>query len=493
MKVLIAEDDRINRRLLEVSLREWGYEVVVTTDGAQAWEALQADDAPSLVILDWMMPVLDGPEVCQRVRAAAEPRLTYIILLTARGQTQDVVAGLEAGADDYIVKPFDPPELRTRVGVGLRMLALQEKLVDRARELEGMQVRLAAQERFSQAVAQMSDAIITLDDQWRLASANRAACLLLDLPADEWRGLPLDEVLAPFAVSVPVADLRAGADHTTAFEISRPKTHPPLLMDARLTHVLDASGALQNVVLIVRDVTDERLPRDVQANFMTAVPHKLRTPLSLLLGYLALVKHLSPEELVQQWPRIADVWETELRSLIAMVQKLLDFERLTAQELAAELAETDVAAVASEAFAQVQAQYPDREAELALEIAPEAARVGCSADHLRLILRELMDNALKFADKQPARLTLRGGPAEAGWLRFAVTDNGPGIPHEYYDRVFEDFMQVEERVTGQVPGFGVGLRMVRHVVEVYGGTIAVTSQLGEGSTFTFTLPAVHSA
>ena len=94
MRVLIAEDDRLNRRLLEVSLTDWGYEVTATADGAEAWEVLQGDDAPPLAILDWMMPRLDGPEVCRLVREMPEPRLTYIILLTVRDDVQDVVAGL---------------------------------------------------------------------------------------------------------------------------------------------------------------------------------------------------------------------------------------------------------------------------------------------------------------------------------------------------------------------------------------------------------------
>ncbi len=489
MRILIAEDDRINRRLLEVSLRDWGYEVVSAADGAEAWAMLQEDDAPPLVILDWMMPVLDGVEVCRRVRAAPEPHLTYIILLTAKGQIQDVVAGLEAGADDYIVKPFDPQELRTRVRVGCRMLELQQRLVDHACDLEAMRQRIAGQERFSAAVAGMSDAILTFDENWRLTSVNRAASVLLDLPSEGWQGETLADVLQPFTVTVAPEALQSDPDAVTACEISRADTHPPLLLDARLSRLRDAEGALISAVLIIRDVTNERLPHNVQANFMSAVPHKLRTPLSLLLGYLGLLKHFSPDQLPDQWARIVTVWEDELRQLIDLIQKLLDFENLTEAELAAELLDTDVAAVADEALARVREHHPEQTLEASVEIAPDAAHVRCRAEHLAFVLGELLDNAVKFADKTPVRVTLRVEPGEAGWLRFTVADNGPGIPHEFYDRVFDDFIQVEEYVTGQVPGWGVGLRMARHVVEVYGGTISVKARLGEGSTFTFTLPA----
>jgi CheY-like chemotaxis protein len=134
MQVLIAEDDPVSRRVLGIALVRWGYEVVATRDGAEAWEALQREDAPRLAILDWMMPGLDGVEVCRRVRESSDLGLFHVILLTARDQREDLVAGLEAGADDYVVKPFDHAELRARVRVGERVLGLQERLAEQAKE-----------------------------------------------------------------------------------------------------------------------------------------------------------------------------------------------------------------------------------------------------------------------------------------------------------------------------------------------------------------------
>ena len=136
MRVLIAEDDPVSRRVLEAMLRKWEHDVIVTTDGIQAWEKLQREDAPKLAILDWMMPGMDGVEVCRRAREASGKQPTYIILLTARDQSENIVAGLQAGADDYVVKPFDREELRARVQAGVRIVELQSSLADRVRELE---------------------------------------------------------------------------------------------------------------------------------------------------------------------------------------------------------------------------------------------------------------------------------------------------------------------------------------------------------------------
>ena len=122
MKILIAEDDAISRRLLETILRKWGYEVVVAHDGTQAWNELQKEDSPRLAILDWMMPGMDGVEVCGKVRDRTGSPYVYILLLSAKSQREDLVKGLESGADDYITKPFDANELKVRLKGACRIL-----------------------------------------------------------------------------------------------------------------------------------------------------------------------------------------------------------------------------------------------------------------------------------------------------------------------------------------------------------------------------------
>jgi phosphoserine phosphatase RsbU/P len=136
MKILIAEDEAVSRRLLQQTLQRWGYEVVVASDGAEAWDCLSGPGAPHLAIVDWMMPGVDGVELCRRVRAVQGGVPTYVMLLTSRAAREDIVAGLEAGADDYVVKPFDEAELRARVQVGFRVVQLQASLADRVHDLE---------------------------------------------------------------------------------------------------------------------------------------------------------------------------------------------------------------------------------------------------------------------------------------------------------------------------------------------------------------------
>jgi DNA-binding response OmpR family regulator len=136
MKILIAEDNRFYRDFLKATLMEWGYEVIPCEDGLAAWSVLQKKEAPKLAILDWVMPGMEGPEICRKVRALQREEPTYIILLTAKDGQENMVTGLREGADDYIKKPFDREELQARLQVGLRIVRLQCSLADRVRELE---------------------------------------------------------------------------------------------------------------------------------------------------------------------------------------------------------------------------------------------------------------------------------------------------------------------------------------------------------------------
>jgi two-component system cell cycle response regulator len=129
VKILIADDSIVSRHLLEATLRKWGYEVVVACDGLEALELMQREDAPNLAILDWMMPGLTGLQVCDRIRKRAREPYTYILLLTSKSQKEDLIEGMDAGADDYITKPFDQHELQVRLRAGTRLVDLQAELL----------------------------------------------------------------------------------------------------------------------------------------------------------------------------------------------------------------------------------------------------------------------------------------------------------------------------------------------------------------------------
>jgi CheY-like chemotaxis protein len=176
MKVLIVDDEPISRRLLQNYLEKWGYEVVVAENGARAWEVFQRTEL-HMVISDWLMPEMDGLELVRRIRARSNAEYVYTILVTVRAQKEDLVEAMEAGADDFISKPFDRDELRVRLREGERFVQLEQKLIEQSRRLIQVEQRLAEfggaeavdsadtlRERLRGPVAQLQSRLAALDD-----------------------------------------------------------------------------------------------------------------------------------------------------------------------------------------------------------------------------------------------------------------------------------------------------------------------------------------
>lgn len=155
MKILIAEDDPISRRILEANLLEWGYEVMVASDGGEAWEIIQQPESPSLIISDWMMPRMDGLALCREIRNLEKSKYIYFIILTAKGEKRDIIEGLEAGADDFLTKPFNQEELKYRTRIGERIINLEGRIMELANTdaLTGLLNRRAFMERMEQEIS----------------------------------------------------------------------------------------------------------------------------------------------------------------------------------------------------------------------------------------------------------------------------------------------------------------------------------------------------
>ncbi len=162
MQILIADDDLSTRKLLEMRLKKWGYDVVSACDGNEAWEILQKNDAPRIALLDWIMPHMNGIELCEKIKKAEKMPFTFVIILTSKTNKEDIVKGLDAGADDYVIKPFDSNELKSRVAAGIRILKYDAELKKKNSQLAcfASEMETLANERARQLVH--SDRMATL-------------------------------------------------------------------------------------------------------------------------------------------------------------------------------------------------------------------------------------------------------------------------------------------------------------------------------------------
>jgi len=482
IRVLLVEDDPEDAIILRETITEVTFPRFDLTHAPTLGKALDllATQRADAVLLDLTLPDSRGFETFRRVHERFPD--VPVVMLTGVDDEGLAMKAVQAGAQDYLVKGQVTGSLLAR---SIRYA------IERQRTSHYRAVMLE-RERFDAAVRQMSDAIALVDHEWRILTANHAASLLLNLP-DGWKGAPLDAILEPFMLSEPIAKLKAAKERVTAFDISRPQTRPPLFLDARLSRQRDSAGSLVSAVLILRDVTEERCEQRIRADFFALLSHKLRTPLTVLTSYLHLFKQLPSEVMQKQWPELLKAFERELGRMTRVVSTLLDFKAFSTRQLETEAKRTDLKSVAAASAYEARRTHSSKSVEVTLQVAGDAVQVDASAEHLSFILEKLLDNAVKFCDKTPVRVSIRTEREDPATVRISISDNGPGVPHEYYDRVFQGFVQLESRPTGQVSGLGLGLYMARQVVEAYGGRMAMQSRLGEGTTVSFTLPFTQPA
>lgn len=264
MRVLIAEDEPVSRRLLEATLAKWGYDVEVAREGKEAWARLQSADAPRLAILDWMMPGMDGVEVCRALRSSEREGYVYVIMLTAKGRNEDIVEGLDAGADDHVIKPFDPQELRARLRVGLRMLDLEAQARETAKLRTIRDLAAGVAHNFNnilsavlgyssfvrEALEEQGASLADIDKL--INSAKRASHL----------GVQLAECARPasgprkrITLGLLVADLAAECEKSLADNI-----HLVVNAGAEQTHLDVLPGSLQSALMSICTNAQEAMP-----------------------------------------------------------------------------------------------------------------------------------------------------------------------------------------------------------------------------------------
>ena len=261
MKILIAEDDYISRNLLKKMLLEMGHEVIDTENGRQAWQKLQ-EKPFKIVISDWIMPEMDGLELCRKIRSSFKKGYVYIIMLTAKDRKTDLVDVFKAGADDYIPKPFDPEELRARVLTGERVVRLEERYNALANTL------IESRNKLRVVLDSLNAEIVALDKDLKIVSANQAFIAHTEFEMDTVVGKEMFDDAAPCNPNVPRDEIKASAQHVfkTGQNVSKLLIgkNPDGRDNYRQLNCLAISNEKGNViqaVLVTQDITDERIKK----------------------------------------------------------------------------------------------------------------------------------------------------------------------------------------------------------------------------------------
>jgi signal transduction histidine kinase/DNA-binding response OmpR family regulator len=545
-KILTVEDSRTQAEALRFALESHGFEVVHASNGLAALNSLR-DLAVDLVLSDVHMPGMTGFELCARLKAAPETRRIPVILLTSRADPLAIVQGLEAGADNFITKPYEPDYLIERVrtilanrsrkrhvdmGVDVTFLGkhfvinsekeqILDLLISTFEEIVRSNGDLAARtEELHSILESIGEGVVVANNEGELVLHNRSAEEILGrdtlaVQPAEWprlgmfldvadkRPLPIEEL--------PLARAARG-ESLDDVEMLLAKREPReawtcLAVSAR--PLRDEGGSIRGGVIAFRDINErkraeatmeeqaselagakERAEQEsrYKSQFLANMSHEFRTPLNAIIGFSELLDEQTMGPLNERQKEFVGYVMQGGRHLLALINDILDLSKVEAGRMQLSRELVSVSALVEDVRQTVRPLADKQGVNFSLQIAEGLPDIFVDPIRLRQILFNLISNGIKFNHRHGSvHLAVH---AEADHVQWVISDTGVGIRDEDLSRLFREFERIEHK--GPKPeGTGLGLALTKRLVELHGGTIGVESRAGKGSTFTVSIP--HAA
>jgi signal transduction histidine kinase/DNA-binding response OmpR family regulator len=481
-RILFADDNADMREYVARILRErWTVEAV--GDGAAARESMRRAP-PALVLCDVMMPRLDGVSLVKAIRAEAAFEATPIIMLSARAGGEEAAKALDTGANDYIAKPFSARELVVRVASTLAGARATREMAALEERQRANLYRHFMQAPFPVAVLKGPSHVIDLANPEILRAWGKEpeiigrtfAAALPELEGQPFLGY-LDEVF------------RTGVAYEGRYEKVRLPTGAGGAMEARYYNFVyaplrDTSRAIEGILVAAFDVSEQVRANLAKDEFLATMSHELRTPLNAIVGWSHLLRvgNVSPE----QTPKVLATIERNAQMQSRLIEDILDLARIEQGKLVLSVASVEMVRVVEAALDVVRPAAAAKGIRLQPVLDSQATIVG-DADRLQQVVWNLMSNAIKFTPKGGrVKVCLR---RQESRVELVVADDGQGIAPGFLPHVFDRFRQAEASPSRAAGGLGLGLVIVRSIVELHGGTVTAESDgPGKGATFVVALP-----
>ncbi len=488
--VLIIDDNADMRAYLARILRQ-NYLIETAKNGIDALSIIE-NRLPQLIITDVMMPGLDGFGFLKQIRSQERTRLLPVIMLSARAGDNATVEGLEAGADEYLIKPFSPRELIARVKSLLAMSNLRRDLEAERKTIASM----AEIQRLSLLLDATPDHVFMLDREGRYVYHNKAACeaLVANLKAQgrkvestigkTLRELGTDEkFLTQFEAHLKEAFL----GHSVTGEVLFPSPNGPKQFEYILSPAINSEPGTRYLVGISRDVNELKIAVKAREEFITIASHELKTPLTSLLMFAQVQKRMiksnHPNAFAQK--NITDmVNQTERQAikLNSLVESMLDLSRFKAGKYKLHKAKFDLVTLIKDVIEKMSLQFTSAECGPPVVKGSEVFGHWDSA-RIEQVLNNLFVNAIKYGAGSPITVTIE---KKNGVARVSVNDQGEGIPEGDQLRIFQPFERAIS--SDEVSGLGLGLFISQQIIEAHDGKIWVKSENVKGTTFYFEIP-----
>jgi PAS domain S-box-containing protein len=508
--ILLADDNADLRAYVSRLLRPT-YDVTAVADGEQALRAA-LKLRPDLVLADIMMPKLDGIELVRALRAEPEVAGVPVVLLSARAGEEAKIEGLDTGADDYLVKPFSPRELLARIRSQLTLGQAREQL---GRERESARERVRIAQSFAEVQRQDFHALlmqapnpftILRGPEYRIELVNPALCRIWGRTPEQVTGRPLFDALPELRGSQELLDrvmttgiADEGREVPVRFRRDGHGKVEIVFFNFLYAPLRDGTGKVDGVLVVAFDITQEVASRTeierlksaaesanrMKDEFLAMLGHELRNPLSPIktaLDVMRLRGRHSPEQAIL---------ERQVIHLTRLVDDLLDVSRIAGGKIDLRKKPVEISEVALRAIEMAGPILEQRNHELEVDIPRTGLQVEADPERFAQIISNLLTNAAKYSDPG-SRITMKASRI-ASHVRISLEDEGIGIAPEMLERIFDLFIQEPQSIDRSRGGLGLGLTIVRNLVELHGGTVLARSEgVGKGSEFVLEFPLIDS-
>jgi two-component system phosphate regulon sensor histidine kinase PhoR len=486
-KILVVDDERIIREGCSRLLTKAGHEVITAQNGQEALDILKQEHF-DMVLLDIKMPEMDGMQVMEVLRENQTDLL--VLVITGYASIETAVEAMKAGAYDLLIKPFSADALRIAVNRALDHLRLawemEELKKEQARSLKDI---ANEQSRVRTIMNSMACGILVTDDENRLVLYNPLAPRMLEMKSQCIVGNPISDMVEQKELVHMLDQL---FDQPEAFTVLEQEVQlsDRMWLRARAAPVRSAEGNILGAVTVLQDISHLKELSRMKSEFVTMVSHELKAPIAAIRQQLEVLINGMAGDVNEKQAHLLGRAQNRAQGLIDLINELLDLSRIEAGRSYSQQQPLDLAPIIHHAVEFVMPQVHDKQQQLTCDVPESLPLISADPANMDEVLLNLLSNAIKY--------TPEGGSIEvkafaAGdFLSLVVADTGYGMVKDDIPRIFDKFYRIKNEKTKTIAGTGLGLPIVRGIVEAHLGTIKVESQLGKGSTFTIELPLLSS-
>jgi len=488
-KILVVDDEVGIRRGCERVLRSQGHQVLLADRGEQGLEVLRRQPDVDLVLVDLRMPGISGLDFLLQAREIAPE--TVFVVITAYATIEAAVEATKRGAYDFIAKPFNPDDLLRLANHALeRVHLIRERNRLEAERQQRMLELSMEKSRMRTVIDCMADAVLVCNAEHLLVLHNPSALKVLSRAQPLHTPLPLGEALENKDLIQLISD---AAEHQKrlSHEVRLSTVPNEIWALANVAPVVDrASSQFLGTVTVLRDITELKRVENYKAQFINMVVHELRSPLAAVDGFLSVMEKGYVQDEAKEKEIIARS-KRRIGTLVDLVGDLLEVARMEAQTVQREIAPQKLDLIVKETLELMEPLANEKRIRLEAKVPDSLPPVHADRDELIRLFNNLVSNAVKY-NRQEGHVRI-AAEEDGPYIKVSVSDTGIGIGKKGLDHLFSEFFREKREETKNIKGTGLGLNIVKRIVDFYHGRIEVESELHKGSTFAVWLPFADHA